>query len=501
MNYTSRWIALGFAFVAGIVATVAVTQLLSSMPRTDVASIATAADREALYWYDPMYPDKHFEQPGKSPFMDMQLVPKYADSGACAEGTVQINPRLTQNLGVRTGVATRGSLEAPVRATVTLVFDEAATTVVQARVNGIVERLIVRAPLATVVRGQPLMTLIAPDWTAAQEEYLALRRSTVPALADVRDASRRRLLLLGMDESRIRAIERDGRAQARITVSAPRTGVLSELSVREGETVMAGAPVARLNGIDTLWVHAALAESQTARVRKGAMAELTLSAFPGQTFAGTVTTLLPILDPVSRTQTARIVMDNPEHRLTAGMIGEARILASTGTDAVLVPSEAVIATGTRQVVIVETAEGEYRAQEVRVGAEADGRSEILAGVSAGERVVRSGQFLIDSEASLTGTLARLGTDATAPDEASGADVPEHHPTFGTLLAIDGNDWDIDTGPVPSMDMGAMRMTFRAPKADAGVAVGNAFDFAFFRNEAGDFEIDAASIKIRQGQRP
>lgn len=501
MNNTSRWIALGIAFVAGIVATVAVTHLLSSKPAAVGTSVATSAERQALYWYDPMYPDKHFEQPGKSPFMDMQLVPKYADSGAGAEGTVQIDPRLAQNLGVRTGVAVRGSLEVPVRATVTLAFDESATSVVQARVNGIVERLIVRTPLAAVAQGQPLMTLIAPDWTAAQEEYLALRRSDVPALADVRDAARRRLLLLGMDESQVRAIERDGRAQVRITVTAPRAGVLGELSVREGETVMAGAPLARVNGIDTLWAHAAIAESQIARVREGASAELTLSAFPGQSFAGTVAALLPTLDPVSRTQTARIVLDNPEHRLTAGMIGEARVLASTATDAVLVPSEAVIATGTRQVVIVEAAEGEYRAQEVRVGAEAEGRSEILAGIVDGERVVRSGQFLIDSEASLTGALARLGSEMSPDDPPVATETPERHPTFGTLLAIDGEEWDVDTGPVPSMEMGAMRMTFRAPKVDSGVAIGTAFDFAFFRNESGDFEIDAASIKIRQEKRP
>ena len=502
MNTNSRWITLGFAFVAGIAATLVVSRLMSPDTSDAVAPAATATEPEVLYWYDPMYPDKRFERPGKSPFMDMDLVPKYVDATTRdTEGTVRIDPRLAQNLGLRTGVAVRGSLDAPVRATVTLAFDEAATSVVQARVGGIVERLIVRTPLATVTRGQALLTLIAPEWTAAQEEYLALRRNAMPALADVRDAARQRLLLLGMTEAQILAVERDGRAQTRITVFAPRAGVVGELTVREGETVMAGTPLMRLNGVDTVWAHAAIAETQIARIREGAAVDLSLTAFPGQTIAGRVAALLPALDPGTRTQTARILLDNPEHRLTAGMIGEARIRVSEAGDAVLVPSEAVIATGTRQVVIVDAGNGVYRAQDVRVGNEAEGRSEILAGVTAGDRVVLSGQFLIDSEANLASTLGRLGDDTEAPSATDVADAPERHPTFGRLLAIDGADWTVDTGPVPSMDMGAMRMTFRAPRSATTVEIGDRFDFSFFRNDDGDFEIDATSIVVRAEPQP
>lgn len=496
MNAFSRWITLGAAFVAGILVTVVVVRVMPKS-RIDGESVASAtATPKVLYWYDPMYPDKHFDQPGKSPFMDMQLVPKHADAGATSEGTVRIDPRLAQNLGVRTGVARLGQLDEPVRATVTLAFDESASSVLQARVAGVVERLLVRTPLTVVKRGEPMLVLIAPEWTAAQEEYLALRRSTVPALAEVRDAARQRLNLLGMDESQIRAIERSGKAQTRITVHASRDGVVTELLVRDGESVMPGTPLARLNGIDAVWAHAAIAEAQIAQVRNGASAELTLSAFPGMTFAGTVAAILPSLDPVARTQTARIVLANPEHRLAAGMIGEARIVTGDAVETVLIPSEAVIATGTRQVVIVEEGEGIYRAQEVRVGAEAVGNSAILAGIDDGERVVLSGQFLIDSEASLTGTLARLGSDATSTPAPKTARSPPLHATFGTLLAISDGDWDVDTGPVPSMDMGAMRMTFRPPPSETKFKIGDTFDFAFFRNDEGDFEIDAASIKMR-----
>ena len=494
MNRPMPWLSIAVAFLAGAVLTYA---LVAKQNRPDAPPTAAASNApEVLYWYDPMYPDKQFDQPGKSPFMDMQLVPKYAGAAGAAEGTVQIDPRLSQNLGVRTGLAERGHLSDEVRATATLAFDERAATAIQARVNGIVERLIVRSPLAAVRRGQPLMVLIAPEWTAAQEEFLSLHRTSSPGLADIRAAARRRLNLLGMSESQIRTIERSGSAQTQITIAAPRDGVITELAVREGETVAAGATLVRLNGIETLWANAAIAEAQIARVRRGAAVQLTLAAFAGQAFDGTVEALLPTVDPISRTQTARIVLDNPERRLTPGMVGEIRIESTGAEDAVLVPSEAVITTGTRQVVIVATGDGVFRAQEVRVGAEAAGRSEILAGIDTGERVVLSGQFLIDSEASLTGTLARLGDDAALGSETSAGDLPERHPTFGTLLAIDGDEWDVDTGPVPSMDMGAMRMTFRAPKETTDVAIGDAFDFAFFRNEAGDFEVDTASIQAR-----
>ncbi len=496
------WMIATLTFVAGVVVTWSLT--LVSHRESTAESTTAAAKPAALYWYDPMYPDRHFEQPGKSPFMDMQLVPKYAGSSALAEGTVQIDPRVAQNLGVRTGKAERGSLAAEVRATATVVFDEGEVSAVQARVNGIVESLRVRSPLVTVTQGQTLMVLIAPEWTAAQEEYLALRRTQSPGLADVRDAARRRLSLLGMSEAQIRAIERTNQAQSRITVVAPRDGVVTELAVREGASVMSGATLARINGVHRVWVHAAIAEAQIARVAPGSIAEVHLSAFPGETFTGTIDALLPTVDPASRTQTARIVLDNPEQRLTPGMIGEVRIAKHNIDDVVLVPSEAVIVTGSRQVVLIATGEGGFRAQEVRVGAEADGRSEILAGITDGERVVLSGQFLIDSEASLTGALSRLGVDpvdhqaSSVTTDTSSADETERHQASGELLEIDGTHWNIHTGPIPSLQMGAMRMQFVGPEPDAGPAaeVGQQIEFTFFRNDQGDFEIDGRSIRIR-----
>jgi Cu(I)/Ag(I) efflux system membrane fusion protein len=369
---------------------------------------STSVERKVLYWYDPMSPERRFDKPGKSPTMDMALVPKYADDSGEGAGVVSIDPRQVQNLGLRTARAERGVLAATVRATGAVAFDERAVAVVQARVAGIVERLEVRAPLTAVKQGQSLLTLLAPDWTGAQEEYLSLRRSSTQGLDELRAAARQRLLLLGMSEAQVVAVERSGKAQTRIVVTAPRAGVIGELSAREGATVMAGTPLLRINGLDTVWINAAIPEAQIGRVTASSPVEVRLPAFAGERFAGRIEALLPDIDAVTRTQLARIVLENPGHRLAPGMFAQVDIAASTqGAAGVLVPADAVIATGMRHVVIVDSGQGKFRAQEVRVGDEANGRTQVLDGIGDGETVVLSGQFLIDSEASLGGTLARL----------------------------------------------------------------------------------------------
>jgi Cu(I)/Ag(I) efflux system membrane fusion protein len=338
-------------------------------------------------------------------------VPKYAGDAGSDDGAVRIDPRLTQNLGVRTAKAERGTLMHTLRATGTLAFDERAISVVQSRVAGIVEKLWVRAPLSAVKRGEPLVTLLAPDWTAAQEEYLSLRRAKTEGLDALRTAARQRLLLLGMDEGQIRAVERAGHAQAQITISAPRDGVITELSVREGATVAAGAPLLTLNGLENVWMNAAIAESDSGRIAPGAAVTATIAAFPGETFNGSIEALLPEMDAATRTQKARIVLPNPHARLAPGMFASIEITSPAATTKqLLVPTEAIIATGTRNVVIVDTGQGKFRAQEVRTGAEANGKTAVLEGLHEGDSVLLSGQFLIDSEASLSGALKRLQGD-------------------------------------------------------------------------------------------
>ncbi|MBL8298480.1 MAG: efflux RND transporter periplasmic adaptor subunit [Rhodanobacteraceae bacterium] len=476
------------ALLVGIVIGVSSTWWLMGRGHRDMPAASPApTEKKILYWYDPMVPAQHFDQPGKSPFMDMELVPKYASDGPADADTVRIEPRLVQNLGVRTALATRGTQVASVRATGTVTFDERGVVVVQARVAGIVEHLAVRTPLTTVTAGQPLLTLIAPEWTAAQAEYLSLRTARSEGLDAVRAAARQRLLLLGMSEGQIRAVERLGRAEDRFTIVAPRAGVVSELLVRDGASVTAGSQLLRINDLDTVWVNVAIPEAQTGRVAPGNAVTLELPGFPGESLAGTVDTLLPELDVTTRTQSARIVVPNPTRRLVPGMFARVAVTGrAADAEIVQIPTEAVIATGARQVVIVDAGDGRFRAQEVRVGHESDGRTAVLDGVAEGDRIVLSGQFLIDSEASLAGTLARLDASDTSPAPST----PSRYSADGTVKRIDGSTWSIATDAIPALEMGEMTMTFVRPETVPvdGLRVGQRVRFTFVRNADDAFEI-------------
>lgn len=357
--------------------------------------------RKILYWYDPMVPSQHFDKPGKSPFMDMQLLPKYADEGA-AEAGVAIDPARTQSLGLRTAEARKGTIGSGLAATGTIDFNQREVAVVQARTAGFVQRVYARAPGDVIAAGAPLADLLVPEWAGAQAEYLAVRKTGDAALAR---AARQRLALLGMPPATIAAVERGGRPHTIITVTTPGGGTIRTLGVRSGMTVAAGQTLAEVNGLGTVWLNAAVPEALAGALKPGQSAAATLTAYPGERFAGRVAAILPAVEAESRTLTVRIELPNRGGRLRPGMFANVDFGGSART-ALLVPSEAVIRTGTRALVMLALPNGRYQPAEVRTGAESSGRTEILAGLAEGEKLVASGQFLIDSEASLSGIPAR-----------------------------------------------------------------------------------------------
>ena len=401
---------------------------MSSGMKMAAPAAEPAAGRKVLYWYDPMKPDAHFDKPGKSPFMDMELVPRYADEGAGGQGEaasgVRIDPQLRQSLGMRTVAVARGRIEAPLEAVGSVAWNERDVAVVQARANGYVEKLHVRAPLDPVRAGQPLADLYVPDWIGAQEEYLAVLRMGSAAPAGLADAAHQRMRLAGMSDAQVALVERERRTHPRITVTAPIAGVVAELAVREGTTVMNGAPLFRINGLGTVWVNAEIPEAMAARVRPGTRVQVRTEAFPGETFTGRVGAILPEVNPATRTLKARIEVENRGTKLVPGMFARVALGDAAREDVLVVPSEAVIRTGKRDVVMVAHAEGRYAPAEVRVGREGGGLTEILNGLSEGEQVVASGQFLVDSEANLQGLEQRLGP---APEPKAAAPAGGHDP--------------------------------------------------------------------------
>ena len=381
------------------------------------ASAAGGNGRQVLYWHDPMVPAQRFDKPGKSPFMDMQLVPVYADE--TSTNGVNVSPAVQQNLGLRTATVKRADVSSSFDAVGTVQFDERLSSVVQTRVAGYVEQLAVRAPMEQVRKGQVLATIFAPDWLAPQNELLALERAGVSD--DLVAAARQRMRAMSIPESLIRKSEETGTAQARFTLGAPDSGVIAESGVREGAAVTPGMTLFRIAGLEKVWAVAEVPEAQAAHLAKGQRVKAALEADPTQTFEGELAELLPQVSSTTRTLQARFEVDNKTGKLTPGMLLRLQV-AGPSSSRLVVPAEAVIRTGTRTVVIVRKDSGSFEPRNVRLGADLGDTVEVVQGVAEGDVVVASGQFLIDSEASLrsvTGSLtapAQQAASATPPSQ-------------------------------------------------------------------------------------
>ena len=377
---------------------------LRERPAPAIAPKAPAGPK-VLYWYDPMKPAQHFSAPGKSPFMDMPLTPRYAetaDEGAEAPRGVSIDPATMQSLGVRLATAERTPISQSIDASGVIDFDQRDLAIIQARSAGYVQRTFGRAPGDVVRAGAPIVDLMIPTWAGAQQEYLAVRRGGDGALEA---AARQRLRLIGMPDALVAAVARDGRARPVITVTTPMGGVVQTLDARQGMAVAMGQTLAQVAGLSRVWLTAAVPEALGGHLRPGAPANVELAAFPGEAMTGRVSAVLPATQTDSHTVTARVEMANPSGRLRPGMYAAVHLKVGADT-ALTVPTEAVIRTGRRALVLAARDHGRFEPVEVRTGRESGDRIEILEGLDEGDRVVASGQFLIDSEASLAGLKIR-----------------------------------------------------------------------------------------------
>lgn len=449
----------------------------TAMPAASAeAESAPQDERKVLYWYDPMYPQQKFDKPGKSPFMDMELVPQYAD-GVADSATISIDPSLTQNLGLRLASVSRGPLANSLEVVGVLAFNEREVAVVQARAAGFVERVYARAPGDVLQAGAPLVDLLIPDWAAAQEEFLALKHSGDAGLLA---AARQRLRLLGMPSALIRQVEHSGKPQAVLTLSSPIGGVVQELDVRIGMTVAEGATLARVNGLSSVWLSLAVPEAEAGAIAQGQAVEARLPAFPGEVLAGTVDAILPETNPDSRTLRVRVELPNADGRLRPGMTAQVRLNRSTSQSVLWLPSEAIIRTGRRALVMVAEDGGRYRPVEVRLGPESGGKTVVTQGLTEGQQVVASGQFLLDSEASLKGLTA-------AGVEMPMSEVPVSlHEAEGQVMAIDNAGVTLAHGPFKTLGMPSMTMTFplAAPALMVGIKAGDKVRVAVRQTDSG-----------------
>jgi Cu(I)/Ag(I) efflux system membrane fusion protein len=359
-------------------------------------------ERKVLYWYDPMYPGTRFDKPGPSPFMDMDLVPRYAAEDESAG--IRIDPVQTQNLAVRTERVERGKLVFSKDIPANVSFNNYLLAKVQPRAEGFVEKIYTLAVGDSVEAGAPLADITVPGWASDQSEYLLLKKqgAHAPLVRGVRE----RMRLTGMPEEMLNAVDATGKVQTRMTIHAPLGGIISALDVYPGMNVDKNMTIAVIQGADPVWVTADVPERDLHLVTQGGKIRIATSAWPERSFYADSYTLLPTANQETRTVPLRLSLHNAEGLLKPGMTASVR-LRGTGDEALLIPTQSLIDLGDEQRVIVRANDGSFVPKMVQALRGSGDKTAVASGLEVGEEVVVSGLFLIDSEANLRGALNRM----------------------------------------------------------------------------------------------
>jgi len=361
---------------------------------------AESKEKKLLYWVAPMDPAYRRDAPGKSP-MGMDLVPVYDEGGGVS---VKISPIVENNMGVRSAMAERKRLWRRIDTVGYVDFDENMISHIHLRTKGWIEKLTVKSEGERVKKGQLLFEVYSPDLVNAQEEYIQALRSKNRSLIS---ASKERLQALGISSRLVNELKKRNKARQYVPVYAKQDGIVAKLNVREGMFVMPTREVMSLADLSSVWLLAEVFESQSDWVKVGQTAEVRLSYLPGREWEGTVEYIYPSLNAKTRTLKARLRFDNKDEALKPNMFANVTIFGGAKKNIVIIPREALIRAGAEERVILAMGKGRYEARQVKAGIESGDFVEIMEGISEGDRVVTSGQFLIDSEASLKASLQRM----------------------------------------------------------------------------------------------
>lgn len=373
------------------------------LPAVTVAE--EAKEKEVLYWVAPMDANYRRDKPGKSP-MGMDLIPFYA--GAEEDGsTVSISPTVVQNLGVRTAKAELTRLWRGIDTVGYVDYDESKVSHIHLRTEGWIEKLSVKSEGERVKKGDFLFDIYSPKLVNAQQELVTALATGNKGLIR---ATKERLSALGISSSQIRKLEKTNKVKQRISIYAPQDGVVSNLPVREGMFVKPSQKVLTLGDLSSVWLLAEVFERQSQWVEVGQQAEVRLSYLPGKLWQGVVEYIYPSLDAKTRTLKVRLRFDNPGERLKPNMYANVKIFGGAKENTIVIPIEGLIRTGREDRVIVSLGEGKFEARQVIAGIESGDFVEIINGINDGDNIVTSGQFLIDSEASMRGSIVRMTGD-------------------------------------------------------------------------------------------
>ncbi|WP_461538229.1 efflux RND transporter periplasmic adaptor subunit [Spongorhabdus nitratireducens] len=444
----------------------------------DMASGSDAAGDKPLYWVAPMDPNYRRDKPGKSP-MGMDLVPVYEEATAASDpaGTITISPAVRNNLGVRSEAVSKGMLQPQIKTVGVIGYNEDTIFQVNSRVEGWIENLGVSSSGEFVKAGTRLFDLYSPALVNAQEELLSALRSNRTSLIK---ASRKRLQSLDVPEEVINRIIKRGQVERTLTFYAPKDGFVSRLNTREGGYINPSKAVIELASLDSVWVVADVFESQSQLVKPGQQASMTVDYLPGRHWQGVVDYVYPELNPKTRSLRVRLRFDNPDAELKPNMYS--RVAVQTGVlEALSIPSEALIQTGTQTRVVKDLGEGKFRSALVQTGRTVADRVEILRGLAEGDKVVTSAQFLLDSESSISADLNRYEEPASNKIWIT-----------GVVEDVMDDSLYITHEPVPDWEWPTMSMFFDLGEGldTSAVNLGTAIHFEVEKKDGGGFEIVA-----------
>jgi membrane fusion protein, copper/silver efflux system len=472
---------------------------------------AAEGDKEILYWTGPMDPSYRSDKPGKSP-MGMELVPVYKDDAGGASGgepALQLNPSVINNIGVRTARVQRGALHRITDAVGFVEPNDDLVSVLHVRSEGWIEHLFFKTEGEFVTKGDVLFQFYSPVIANAKTEYVqALRIGRSSHIA----AANERLLSLGMDQDQIDALRKTGKSKRLVDVRALQDGVILDLNVREGAYVQPGMTVLRLADLNSIWVQVEVFEDQANWVENGQRVIMHLPFIPGRIWEGVVDYVYPTVDEKSRTVRVRLKFDNTDKILKPGMYAEISIYGKELRNALSIPREALIRAGKSERAILSLGQGRFRPAQIVSGMEVGDRVEILSGLNEGEEIVISSQFLIDSEASLVGSLLRMdGREGSAPTagaanssltEMSGKARPAEIQGQGIVNMTMPNMSmiNITHEPVEALNWPVMTMDFMTSKSIdlSKLEKGDAIRFTLMPDDSGSYMITAISLRDAEG---
>lgn len=396
------------------------SEALAAADELKAGMVDPKTGKKIKYWTSPMNPAYISQKPGKSP-MGMDLVPVYEEEGGAKEptSTIRIDPVTMQNMGVRLGRVKRKTLVKKIRTVGNITYDETRIFAVNTKFDGWIERLYVDFVGETVKKGQPLFDIYSPELVTAQEEYLLsldqYRRLKTSSYARIREgarrlleASRTRLRYWDLTDRQIDRIATSGKVRKTLTVYSPATGVVTKKTAFKGHFVKAGEHQYEIVDLSRVWVDVDVYEYELPWVRKGMGAEMDLAYIPGRRFKGKVLYIYPYLDPKTRTAKLRLAFANPDYLLKPGMYANVYLKSVVAKAGLVIPQEAVIDSGERQVVFVALGQGKFQPRDIKLGLEvSDQEYQVLSGLKEGDEIVLSAQFMLDSESRLREAIQKM----------------------------------------------------------------------------------------------